>query len=114
MIDGFFRYILCYLTFFKNLHFEKGKNNRDFVDGYEILCKFYKKEFQPHLHDKNYIFNHEFTSRLQNLNQGEYNSRFIKVFKSLSNIYFKILEHFKSFKNYAEILFNIEKFVKDN
>jgi len=113
LIDGFFRYILSYLTFFKNLHFEKGNSRRDFVDGYDILCKYFKRESQPHLHDEKYVFNHiEITTPLSNLNQGVYNNRFVKFFKSLSNIYFKILENFKSIKNYAEIIFNIEKYVK--
>jgi len=111
LIDGFFRYILCYLTFFKNAYFEKGKT-RDFVDGYDILCKKFKKEFNPHLHDNKYIFNHlEISRPIFNLNQGDYN-KYVILIKSLSNIYFKILEHDKNFKNYAEIVYNIEKFVK--
>ncbi len=112
LIDGFFRYVLSYLTFFKNVHYDKGKNNREFVDGFDVLCQFFKKDTQKHLYDKNYILNHnQMSDKLLNMNQAAFNNRFVKVFKSLANIYFKILENFKSIKDYAEIIFNIEKSV---
>lgn len=114
LIDGFFRYILSYLTYFKNIHYDKeGKNNREYCTGFEKLEKRFKKEYQSHLYDSQYVFNQlGIIQPILALDQGKYNRRFVRLIKILENIYFKILENHKEFKNYSEIIFNIEKEIK--
>ena len=115
LINDFFRYVLNYLTYFKNIHYDRGVGNapRDKCVGFDNLKKRFSEVDQPLLYDPDYLFNHlDITAPIKSLNQGEYNTKFIKSLNLLSNIYFKILENHKDIKNYAEIIYNIGKNLK--